>query len=211
MTMKNVLITSLILFFTSVLLADSPLTSTDIAKAYMDESIVMEANETSGILTENLMEYLYNKKNPIQVKIALINKIGWNFEGNNNVELFYTFLKKKKKKLGTYQGLITKGRWDLQICMAYIQALSNYFDVNDALQMADKAAKKVKNSYTVQLVRALIKAQKLFDSSWCDVYQTTHKVRTNKTLHKDLLRKEAVEDVFKYMDLYKSSCKDDPK
>lgn len=204
--MRNT-ITLIVLFLASFSIkADSPLTSTNIAKAYMDEAIVKEAEKANGKLTNNLMEYLYNKKNPIQVKIALINKIGWNFEGTDNATLFYDFLKTKKKKLGTYQGLLKKGRWDLQLCMAYIQALSNYFNVEDALQMAEKAAQKNKRSYTTQIVYALIKAQKLFDSSWCEVYKATHQVRTNKSLNKDILNAEAIKNIFDYMDLYKSSC-----
>ena len=83
--------------FNSSLYADSPLTSTDISKAYQALPIVQLAAQKAGVLTPDLMDYLIDTNNPIEVKIAVINQLGWAVEGKKNAPLFYNYLKRKKE------------------------------------------------------------------------------------------------------------------
>ena len=99
-----------------------------------------------------------------------------------------------------------KASGDLIICMAYLKSLDNYFEVNDAVLMAQKARSKMPQSFTVSIVTALIEAQKAFDGDWCEVYQITNRVRENKTLINDM-NTAAKTAIFSYMDLYEEYCK----
>lgn len=199
-----VLVTA-IFFSIQVVFADSPLTSTGISAAYKDVKIVQSAAKANGVLTVELMDYLLRKKNPIDVKIALINELSWNIDGKDNSTAFLEYLKKKKKYKGM-DDFLNNASGDMIICMAYIKALDNYFDVEDASIYAQKAKSKNSQSYTIQIICALIEAQKAMDSDWCKVYKLTNDVRINESLKKDM-KQEAVTIIFEYMDLYNDNCK----
>jgi hypothetical protein len=83
--------------------------------------------------------------------------------------------------------------------------MDNYFDVQDALEIAEKALSKNKKSYTFNIITALIRAQNVFDKDWCAVYKCTDSVRKNKKLKLDI-KKTALDIIFGYMDLYKDAC-----
>jgi hypothetical protein len=183
------------------LFADSPLTSTNFSKAYKDSEVIQLASKTEGKLTIELMDYLSNNKNPIELKIALINVLGWSFDGQNNSTMFYNYLKEKSKLED-----INEANADLLICYAYLKALDNYFDVEDAIIYAKKAKSKNKNSYTINIICALIEAQKAMDSDRCEVYNLTNNVRINNTLNQDM-KEDSMFIIFDYMDIYKDNCK----
>lgn len=187
-----------------LLFADSPLTSTQFSLAYKSEKIVTTASLTEGKLTEEIMDYLVGE-NEIDIKMAVINELGWKFEGKSNKTIFLDYLM-KKKNYKNIDDFSKKASGDELLCMAYIMALDDYFKVDEAIKMADKALSKNNKSYTFQIITALIKAQKAFDSSWCDVYRLTNNVRTNTKLIKDM-NDEASQIIFDYMDLYKNDCK----
>ena len=182
------------------LFADSPLTSTDISKAYKDSKIVQLASRSDGKLNDELLNYLFDSKNPIELKIALINELGWDFDGKNNATVFYEYLRKNNLKD------INEANADILICFAYLKALDNYFDVEEAIIYAKKAKSKNEKSYTINIICALIEAQKAMDSDWCEVYNLTNNVRINELLIKDM-KEEAVNIIFEYMDLYQDDCK----
>ena len=85
------------LILTSNAFADSPLTSTGFSEAYADEPIVVEAAEAKGVINDRLMAYLASEYNPVDVKMAVINKIGWNISGRNNSKLFMEYLMKERR------------------------------------------------------------------------------------------------------------------
>jgi hypothetical protein len=94
--MKKLLFLLVICFFACLTItkADSPLTSTDIATAYSDEKIIITAEQANGVLTDELIKYLLVKSNPICLKIAIINKLGWSIDGKNNAEIFWDYIQK---------------------------------------------------------------------------------------------------------------------
>ena len=184
--------------------ADSPLTSTTFSEAYADVPIVAQLR--AGLPFEDVWPCLADPKEAIDVKMALINTIGWAFEGKNSCQVFLNYLKEKgicKSERDLYQ----KRPGDLLLCAAYLKALDNYFDVKDAARMARKAREMHPESYTVNIICALIEAQEAFDSDWGKVYQLTDAVRRNKRL-KDDMRDEAKQIIFDYMDGYKDYVTD---
>ena len=134
MKTKPILLTLLILFFTdSVILADSPLTSTDFSSEYLTESIIVKASKTNGLLTEELMNYLTVDNNPISIKVSIINKLGWDTHGKNNSSIFLKYLK-SKKRYSTLEDFLKNGTSDELLCMSYLKAMDNYLNVKDAIR-----------------------------------------------------------------------------
>jgi len=83
--------------------------------------------------------------------------------------------------------------------------MDNYFEVDDAIRYAKMAKEKKGESFTVNIICAIIESQKEMARDWCKVYQFTNDVRNNSVLKSDM-KEEAVKIIFDYMDLYKSSC-----
>lgn len=203
---KIILFLSIILACcTNISRADSPLTSTDFFVAYQDESIIQYAGTLNGKLDKKTMNYLYNSDNPIAVKLALINKLSWDFDGKSNATEFIKFLRQKGAFSNMHNFTYKNSRSDLMICLAYLQAMDNYFDVKAARTLALEAKKFDLYSYAVHIVAALIDAQYQFDRSWCDVYRVVAVVDQDPLLERDM-KQEAVDNIFDYIGLYKSSC-----
>lgn len=196
--MKTLLLFLAICYSATKLQADSPLTSTFFCEAYMDISIIKAASQTNGTLTREMMLFL-SEKNPIDQKVALVNAIGWNFDGQNNFEVYNKFLSEN----GFGKGKINS---ENKLILAYFKAMDNYFDCKEALAMADIALSENPKSYTFNIIHGLIKAQVAFDTDWCKVYQSTNQVRENSRLKKDM-RPQAISIIFEYMDLYAADCK----
>jgi hypothetical protein len=196
-----------IFMFSSLVLADSPLTSTSFAVGYTDEPIVQAAAKAKGVITVKLSEYLADSKNPIDVKMAVISRLGWNIKGTKNSQIHFAFLSKKN---GYKNGevFLQKGSADDLLVMAYLRAMSDYFRVKISLSYAEKALSMNPKSRTFNLVHALIKAQEISDdqSKWCEVFQLTDSVRKNSVLTNDL-RDAAIKDIYEYMDGYQENCK----
>jgi len=193
-----------LVFTCKSVLADSPLTSTNISKAYQDLSIVIKATEAEGILTNELIEYLLNEENPIANKIALINELGWDIDGKNNAAIFLDYLI-QKQGYGDQEDFLNNGKDFELLSMAYLKALDDYFNVSEALIYAERALSKNSKSYTYNIITALIEAQIATRGDWCKVYKLTDQVRTKTSLETDM-RDEAVTIIFDYMDSYKKYC-----
>ena len=86
----------LILLISQYTFADSPLTSTDFYKAYIDVPLVQDALKCKGKITNEMIEYIYNDTNPLEVKLAIINAIGWNVKGLKNSQTFFKYVMNKK-------------------------------------------------------------------------------------------------------------------
>jgi len=185
--------------------ADSPLTSTDFYKAYEKLPIIELAGTSKGFLNDKLISYLADKNNPIDIKVALINRIGWNIKGKSNGKIFIKFLKAKykyKNDEALKNGLSAS---DL-ICVAYLKAMDNYFDVKEALVYATLALEKDPKSYTISIIQSLIASQAFVMKNYCQVFKIVDKTRANQNLMIDF-KKEASEIIFKYIDGYKKYCK----
>lgn len=189
------------LLFSQALFADSPLTSTNFSEAYEDSKIVQLASTTEGILTIELMDYLDQSMHPIELKMAVINQIGWSLSGYDNAHFFFEYLQ-KKYGFKDRDEFLQKASADLLISMAYLKAMDDYFNVAEAVIYAKEAKSRNKESYTINIICALIEAQNAFDSDWDEVYNLTNEVRNNRSLNRDM-KEDAVKIIFDYMDLYK--------
>jgi hypothetical protein len=191
------------LFFFTSARADSPLTSASFSKAYKDVPIIIMASETSGQLTPELIEYLIDLENPIDIKVALINQLGWDKEVQN-AEIFFSALMERKGFTNLSQ-FLDNGEGDDLLCMAYLKAMDDYFEVKDALDMAEKALSLESQSFTYNIITALIRSMYRMEYDWCEVYRIPDAVRMDQTMNVDM-KQAAITIIFKYTDTYKEYC-----
>lgn len=185
--------------------ADSPLTSTAFYKAYETLGII-KSTPSMGAINEEMMRFLINPSAPIDVKLALINKLGWDISGKNNAQIFLQFLQKNKGYESENEFIENSNGYDL-ICYAYLTAMDDYFNVKDALIIATKASEKESKSFSVRFIAQLIHSQILIETSnkWCGIYQDIEKVKNDKALTRDM-KPSAIKMVFKYIKGYKKYC-----
>lgn len=225
---KSLLLFSLILFcLGNYCFADAPLTDTDISAAYETHVLVntnLHADTRNNTFdfsdkVPKWITYVASDEIPLDVKIAIINKLGWKIIGDNKAKMFAEYLEFNSAKGDLYYSnervakiMIEKDlSKDLLICLAYMMALDDYYNMEFPLILAEKAREKNQEakSYTVEIIYGLIQAQDAFlNNDWCGTFRATDRVRKDNTLKKDL-REGAIDNIFEYMDLYKKNCSAD--
>ncbi len=182
--------------------ADSPLTSTHFADAYSDHPMVQMADQMmQNDIPTTLLNFLADKNSPIDVRLAVLNKIGWNFDGTMvgaqlGEYLMGRYGAKSEKKLAKKLDAGTLAVY------AYAKAMSNYFNVTVASELGHQAVKKNKNkSFSVALISALIDAQVYLDSDWGMIYKVVADVLHDGSLNLDM-RQEAIDSIMEYINLY---------
>lgn len=190
----------------STALADSPLTSTDIAQAYADEPLVQEGVACKGTITPALCVKLNDEDVPIAVKVAAINAVSWVYgEYAGNAEQFLS-ANAATNGFDSLEALLEQGTADQLICYAYLRALDDYDDVAEALVVAEKAVERAPGSLAIAMIHGLIKAQHAFDTDWCLVYASTNQVRQQRSRYNYDFSAAAMANIFEYMDLYADDC-----
>jgi hypothetical protein len=205
MKIKNLLLCLSFFFLAQNSFADSPLTSTEFYKGYIDIAIVKQARKSDGIITEKQLQFLTNAKNPIVIKLALINSLGWDTKGKSNAPEYLDYLFEQKPHLN-YKNFINKASAEELICYAYLKAMDDYFNVKSASVFARQAMRKAPTSYSIHLIGTLIQVQGTNQNNWCTVYTKMNQVRINKKLQLDM-RLISAAAVFGYTDGYKEYCK----
>ena len=183
--------------------ADSPLTSTHFSDAYSDHEMVQMASELmQNDIPTTLLNFLADKHQPVDVRLAVINKIGWNFDGTSVGEQLGQYLMGRYKARNEKK-LVKKLDAGTRAVYAYAKAMSNYFDVKAACEIGHQALKKnKKKSFSVAMASALIDAQNYMDSDWSMIYKVVADVLHDGSLHLDM-RQEAIDNIMDYINLYK--------
>lgn len=182
--------------------ADSPLTSTNFSDAYADEPMVVMADEhgLGDRIPAELLSFLADKKAPVDVRLAVVNRLTW-FSETNDLTQFENYLIKRFK---------AKDRWKLQkkldastlAVYAYAMAVSNRSDLQEASDLVHHAVEKDKeHSFSVAMACALIEAQIHFDNNWSMIYPTVAAVVNDGTLKRDM-RQKAIDIIMEYIGLY---------
>lgn len=188
--------------------ADSPITSTAISRAYMDMAIVRKA-ATQGILDDEIAAYLSSPNNPLDAKAAVINALSWDPNGKHNRGLYWQYLsrvyQKSPKELPPSH--LTA---DEIFNVGYLAVMDNYFEPQKAVPWLEKAAGSRRESFTIAVVLALTKGQALLgenDALTCGVYKLVSGVLADKSLTRDTMRPAAVETIRNYVRHYSQDCK----
>lgn len=199
-----VLLLILLFVFPGISQADSPITATDFYEAYKDVKMVQRAH-LEGVMGVEIAEFLSSPENPIDHKAAVINALSWRFEGKSNAEL-YTYY------LGLlYHMSITELDTDFLsadeiFCLGYLVAMDDYFHPENAIVLLEEAQRMRKESFTVSMVLALVRAQIAFEQDWCEAWKIIERVLQNADIKQDL-RPEAKKIIVNYMILYREYCK----
>lgn len=180
--------------------ADSPLTSTPFHDAYIDEDIVLKAEQTN-VMTKDFAEFLHSKIYATDLKAALINAIGWNLNGMNNSEEYCRIIFNKKTDELKLEDLSSE---DLFV-IGYLKAMENYFEPEKAEKYLREARKRMKKSFTVAVIYALFKSQIAMENDFCRVWKIVDKVFRNKNLKQDM-RESAKKIIYDYIVVYKEYC-----
>jgi hypothetical protein len=205
MKIKTLLLCISFVFLAQNSFADSPLTSTPFYKGYMDIAIIKTAAKSNGTITEEQLQFLTNSKNPIAVKLALINSLGWATKGKSNGPVYLEYLFEKQPQLN-YKNFINKATAKEMIIYAYLKAMDDYFNVKSASVFAKQAMRKAPTSYSIHIIGTLIYVQGFSQNNWCSIYKNIKLVRTNKKLKSDF-RTKSLKTIFSYTDGYKEYCK----
>lgn len=195
---------ALILLIPILSRADSPITSTHFCEVYMDVPMVSKALE-SGVVDEEIAKFLSSPENPIDIKAAVINAIGWKLDGKNNAELYKEFLRQfhGEKITSSNLDILTD---DEIFCLGYLTVMDDYFQPKKAIPILKKAAAKNRKSFTVAIILAITESQKAMSYNWCTMWLKVDKVLKNKKLNRDM-REDAINIILDYMTLYMGYCR----
>lgn len=203
---RLVIVFLILTFFIKLQIAysDSPITSTPFYEAYMDNNMVQKANE-KGVIDDEIAGYLLDRTVDLGTKSAVINALGWDFNGKNNALIFKTYLKEKYgKTIDSTNSLKLEGA-DM-FCLGYLTVMDDYFNPIKAYYILNLAKNRLYESYTAAIIFSLIKAQIFSDNfDFCSSYLTTHSVELNKYLQKDM-KEEAIDIIFDYMNGAENYC-----
>ena len=200
--MKRLLTAITLLLTFTASWADSPLTSTHFADAYSDHPMVQMANEMMQYdMPTSLLNFLADKNQPVDVRLAVVNKIGWNFDGTPMGTQLCEYLM-GRHNVKTEKKLVKKLDAGTLAVYAYAKAMSDYFNVAAASELGHQAVNKNKNkSFSVALISALIDAQVYLDTDWSKIYPVLANVLHDGSLHLDM-RQDAIDSIMEYINLY---------
>lgn len=188
----------MLLFTTTPSYADSPITSTEFYTAYLYIDTVKKAADF-GVMDSEIAYFLASPINSIDVKAAVINALGWDFNGKDNAEKYAHFVYNKSVEELNLDLL----NEDELFSLGYLMAMDDYSNTTKALTFLQKSNTKLNNSFTVSIVTSIVYSQETLrqPDNWPDIWVVTQKVIKNKELNRDL-RPEAAKIIVDYMSLY---------
>lgn len=204
--MKRKLCILMLFFATLTAWADSPLTSTNFWRIY--NTTCDKTTYPLYIVYDNegwsprVMDLLCSTELSVEQRLCLVNYIGWVFEGQNHFSDLLNHYTEKNNYKGNKGAALKDMKGDMLTVFAYVKAMDNYFEVDDAKYLSSEAVKRSPKSRAAAMIDALIGAQIAMDSDWAEVYNLCHKVEENTKLNNDFCD-AAIVAIMEYIDLYK--------
>lgn len=201
----------LFLLVGKIAFADSPLTSIDFYKAYLNVPMVKKAKASKGKISSEVLGFLTDEENHQADKLAVINALGWN-HNNANSEVYRDHIIKTKKYKSDFGDHYTAFLWnataDELLYYSYMKAMENYRQPLMVFEYLDKAIKKEPTNLNIRLIYELIKSQVLYEIQEKDLAQKNidSALRAlKKTEHKSNLNIKALEYFESYFKLTKKT------
>ncbi|MBO7596052.1 MAG: hypothetical protein J6T70_03310 [Bacteroidales bacterium] len=113
----------------------SPLTEVEFYKAYLDVPIVRTASLANGKISNAMLDYIFKKTNPDDVKYAIINALGAKGKADKirtvNRKIFDDYMVANYEEINdeTFR-IFSRGT---QLCILYFYAVTNYRDCDDGI------------------------------------------------------------------------------
>ena len=195
---------------------DSPLTSTQFFQHYQNIPEVTLARKTRRA-ADRVLQYLLGR-NPIDGKAAVINSLGWNFNGQENGRLYLKGLAHNKKIKPVDLDFENLSSQELFI-LGYLLAMDDYFKMKailpggkkilgaTAIELLSRAANTDPDNFTIHFIFSLVEAQAVMEKSFCIVYIQVNNILKRFPEDKRNMKPEAIKSVMKYIIIYKSDCK----
>ncbi|HYE83561.1 MAG TPA: DUF5050 domain-containing protein [Clostridia bacterium] len=154
--------------------------------SYSDIDIVMKAAKLRSMNGE-IAQYLHDESNPIDVKAAVINALGWHYDERGLVEKYVQFSFGKSYKNINLDKL---GSHDL-FCIGYLTFIDgDQYTEKKAIPILEKAKAKMPESFTVALVTAFATSEllyyKVYRDKWKNSWAPIQAVYDNKELTLDM-------------------------
>lgn len=204
--MKKIFLVSLaFLSFCLPAFADSPVTSTPFAEAYSELPLVAEALE-NHTLTPAMAAFLSDRTQPLEQKLALVNALGWKFEGQQNAAVWLKHLQTQKKQPEARPEQLGLNAEE-QLFFGYLMVLDDYFHPLPGILWVRRGARQLWQHQSAQLVLAIVEAQDYISRPklWCQVWLQTDRALHDKQARPDL-RPEARNLIVDYLQLYQPYC-----
>lgn len=209
---KIYLILAMIMSAAQMSFADSPLTSTEFYKAYLDVPIVKAAADSPKKLSEEAKAYLFDEGNPLDVKIALINAVGWDIEGLSTYSDYiqYCLNNFPRGKYGIDENEIVRiedvynnASCEQMAMLVYLFAMSDYSNTQAMYNLMEQAMlTPLMNKQSFMLPMGLIIAQTALVSNDRGRIYPAMNFYINSPEIKDM-RPKAIELVMEYINEYK--------
>lgn len=182
--------------------ADSPATSTPFYQAYLELAPIQAAAE-SQTLSPDLLAWLLDESRPLDQQLALVNALGWRFEGQQNHRVYTAALQHKYQREPADGGHL---RPQEQLLLGYLMLMDDYFNPRAALPLIRRGARRLWQSQAAQLVLAIAEAQDYINKAevWCQVWVLTEQGLSPR-LQQDL-RPAAVREITDYLQVYRPYC-----
>lgn len=187
--------------------ADSPLTSTDFYQVYLDVPVVAAYVESE--MNEDIFNVLHSNEYELDVKVAVINAMGWTFEGQENAAVYMYFY-------FNVSGLDVVAPDDMTgeelLCLAYMVSMDDYFNMSpiepggagvlgmSGIELAEVAAERTPDDFTVRFISALILSQDAMHIDWSEVFGIVDFVMKEALVRN--MRDEAIDIILDYIGLY---------
>jgi hypothetical protein len=184
-------------------IADSPLTSTYLWKSY-DHPMINRFHNLKGEINKEHCNFLMDKRVPLEIRIAAVNALGWNINGQKNAEFLMNYLV-SNKRYNDKNNFVKNGNSEELIIYAYMLAMDNYFDVSESLKICNQPIIAQNQSKCIQIISALIKSHSVLNKNYCDVYQILYQTNKRQNL-KDDMKSQAIDEIFKYINIYEKYC-----
>ena len=215
------------ILYGGLLHADSPLTSSYFAPAYREvpeiaAMMAIEGQTEDALLLDALTSvFILDAERPIDVRLAMINAVG--FGQNTNVELIvqYVALKygsdaadwKREVAAGTWVTLSKKCELagvtgEDMLVIAYVSAMAEYMNPRCALPFAAKAGLALREHEAHAWITQLIMAQMIMEINPCEVFVMFAEL-PKKVMSEGRLREEAKRRIMDYIGLYEDACRPD--
>ena len=196
-----------VLIMSTIASADSPLTSTPFHEAYTELPEVAGAVEAG--MSREIYDLLMSDQYPLDVKMAVINAMGWTFEGQDNAARFMEYYMADHEKVVVYEDYMSGEELAL---LAYMVSMDDYFSMGPiepgaegvlgmtGVDLAHAAAARAPEDFTVRMISALILAQEAMDYDWGYVFEVVDFVM--KEAQERNMREEAIDIIMDYIGLY---------
>lgn len=160
-------------------------------------------------MNEGIYNILQSDEYPLDVKMAIINAMGWTFGGQSNAASYMDFYMADHDKAVVDSDYMSG---EELIMLAYLVSMDDYFSMSPieegaegvlgmtGVELAHEAADRVPDDFTVRMMSALILAQEAMDYDWGYVFEICDFVMKEALVRN--MRDGAIDIIMEYIGLY---------